>query len=109
MKPSMEEARTVFDKRGTPIERGDIVKVYHYSVGSKRAYMYKQCLGLGTYRSGKHQYVMFSHLNFIDTPGDINGPYHEWPGEVLPHYEIVQSVACDHQDRPRRALTKAAS
>lgn len=93
---------TAFDKFGIPIERGDIVKVFHF-VGArgKRQYMYKQCLGLGSYKQGGQQYAFFSHLNFIDTIGANDGPYHERLGARLRHYEIVQSIKCDHEDRPR--------
>lgn len=101
------EPATCFDKRGVPIERGDIVKVFHF-VGArrKRHYMYKQCLGLDRYPNGKHDYVFFSHLNFIGM-GDRNGPYHQRPGETLLDYEIVQSIKCDHETRPRRLGAKA--
>lgn len=95
---------SVFDKRGISIERGDIVKVLHF-IGArrKRHYMYKQCLGVGSYRPGKQQYVFFSHLNFNNEIGSFgsDAPYHEWPGTHLSHYEIVDSLRCDHEDRPR--------
>lgn len=47
----MTEA-TCYDKHGIPIERGDIVKVFHF-IGArrKRHYMFKQCLGLSRYPS----------------------------------------------------------
>jgi len=95
---------TVFGKRGIPIERGDIVKVFHFICARrKRNYMYKQCLGVNSCRPGGKEYVFFSHLNF-NTDIDIkqsNSPYHENIGSHLPHYEIVQSIKCDHDDRPR--------
>ena len=96
--------KAVYDKHGIPIERGDIVKVFHF-VGSrrKRHYMYKQCLGVNTYPSNDNQeYVFFSHLNFADLIGERDGPYHEWLGTHLSNYEIVQSIKCDHEDRPAR-------
>lgn len=95
----------LYDKRGIPIERGDVVKVYHFtaSLRRKRHYMYKQCLGIGTYRQGGAEYLFFSHLNFNDDwNSQRNGPYHERPdGRVLAYYEIVQSLDCKHEDRPR--------
>lgn len=101
-------ALTCYDKRGIPIERGDIVKVFHF-IGArrKRHYMYKQCLGVDRYRVTPEGWsaVFFSHLNFCEM-GDRNGPYHVALGEHLPDYEIVQSVEYDHEDRPR---TKAPS
>lgn len=92
-----------FDKHGIPIERGDIVKVFHF-VGArgKRHFMYKQCLGLDRYPSSPEgwQKVFFSHLNFCEID-DRNGPYHVDPGEFLDDYEIVQSIRYDHDTRPR--------
>lgn len=103
----------VYDKRGIPIERGDVVKVLHF-IGPrrKRHYMYKQCIGTRTAQShggGTRTYVMFSHLNFVEDPLKSEGPYHTWPGEHLPDYEIVQSIRCDHEDRPRVSALKDAS
>lgn len=100
---------TVYDKRGIPIERGDIVKVFHF-IGArrKRHYMYKQCLGervVPAHGGGTHTYIMFSHLNFIDDPSERDGPYHEWPGTHLPGYEIVQSIKCGHEGRERFSAT----
>lgn len=92
---------TCYDKHGIPIERGDIVKVFHYARGRKRFYMYKQCVGPDRYTEGGREYLFFSHLNFCER-GDRNGPYHENPGEHLAGYEIVQSIKCDHEQRPRR-------
>lgn len=99
-------AEPVRDKRGIPIERGDIVKVFHF-IGArrKRHYMYKQCLGIGTYRCGSTEYMFFSHLNFVDDHGSSDGPYHERLGQKLDHYEIVQSINCDHEYRPRPTPT----
>lgn len=101
----MSAPATCFDKHGIPIERGDIVKVFHF-VGArrKRHYMYKQCLGLSRYPSSPDgwQKVFFSHLNFREI-GDDDGPYHEEPGKVLVGYEIIQSIKDDHENRP--ALT----
>lgn len=95
----------VYDKRGIPIERGDVVKLFHF-VGArgKRHYMYKLCLGVNTYPNGEAEYMFFSHLNFADLIGEKDGPYHEHLGSKLPHYEIVQSIKCDHDSRPRAAL-----
>lgn len=93
---------TVFDKRGIPILRGDIVKVFHF-VGArrKRHYMYKQCLGLNSYKPDGPQYVFFSHLNFIEDIGAKEGPYHEHIGSHLRNYEIVDSINADHEERAR--------
>lgn len=98
----------LYDRRGTPIERGDVVKVFHF-VGARRKchYMYKQCLGLATYPHGGTEYLFFSHLNFNNEIGGREGPYHERPdGRVMRDYEIVQSVKCDHEGRARQALSE---
>lgn len=103
----MAEA-TLFDKRRIPILRGDIVKVYHFTAARRRQkyYMYKQCLGLQSFKKGGATYLMFSHLNFIEDREDRNGPYHETPdGRVMADYEIVQSIKSDHEDRPRPSTT----
>lgn len=39
-------AATAYDRRGIPIERGDVVRVHHFTDGRrKKHFMYKQCLG----------------------------------------------------------------
>jgi hypothetical protein len=92
-----------YDKHGTPIIRGDIVKVFHF-IGSrrKRHYMYKQCLGEQLlHESHPEPYVLFSHLNFIEDRTQRDGPYSIRRGERLDDYEIVQSIKCDHEDRKK--------
>lgn len=94
---------TCYDKRGIPIERGDIVKVFHF-IGARRRrhYMFKQCLGADfLHPSHSNKYVFFSHLNFQDDRKKSNGPYTVSVGEHLPDYEIVQSIKCDHEQRDR--------
>lgn len=96
---------TCYDRRGIPIERGDIVKVFHF-IGArrKRHYMYKQCLGAELLHPSHDQpYILFSHLNFQDDRRERNGPYPVRIDERLPDYEIVQSIKCDHEDRQRAA------
>lgn len=100
---------TVYDKRGIPIERGDIVKVFHF-IGArrKRHYMYKQCLGPQLlHPSHDKPYIMFSHLNFVSERGQSDGPYPERLGRRLNDYEIVQSINCDHDDRARKEVADA--
>ncbi len=100
-----------YDKHGIPIERGDIVKVFHF-VGArrKRHYMYKQCLGLNRYPSSPPGWraVFFSHLNFGEI-GDRNGPYPVASGERLADYEIVQSIHCDHEKRLREPKSEPSA
>jgi hypothetical protein len=99
----------VYDKKGIPIERGDIVKVFHFTCARrKRHYMYKQCLGPQLLHPSHDQtYIMFSHLNFVDDRKATDGPYHERPGRKLDDYEIVQSIKCDHEQRARRGAQAA--
>lgn len=83
------------DKHGREIVRGDIVKVYHFTgARRKRYYMYKQALGVRAWPDG-HRRMMFSHLDFME---GFEGHYYE-DLRRLPHYEIVQSIKCDHEDR----------
>lgn len=104
MSDAVQADPIVYDCHGIPIERGDVVKIFHF-IGPrrKRHYLYNQCLGPATYPNGTQKYVFFSHLNFIDAIGERDGPYHEHGGSTLPHYEIVQSIKCDHEQRLRAA------
>lgn len=90
----------LYDKNGTPIERGDIVKVFHFTgARRKRFYMYKQAVGikhLGLVNT--EPYMCFSHLNMSDEY------YTErMCGRTLPDYEVVQSIECNHEERKRAA------
>lgn len=81
----------LLDKNGREIMRGDILKVWHFTgARRKRHYMYKQCLG-ATPRGR----MEFSSLDFGAHT------YTEPLGVQLGDYEIVQSIACDHESRPR--------
>jgi hypothetical protein len=86
----------VRDKNGRQIERGDVLKVFHF-VGQrkKRHYMYKQAIGTKTLGSGS-EYMMFSHLELKD-----DYYLERCDGRSLPDYEIVQSVDAKFEDRPR--------
>lgn len=93
-----------YDKHGIPIERGDIVKVFHF-VGArrKRHYMFKQCLGVDRYPSSPKgwQGLFFSHLDLAE------GRYHESLGQTLDDYEIVQSIKCDYDTRVKAHPSKS--
>ena len=83
----------MIDKTGREIVRGDLVKVYHFTAAlrRKRHYMYKQCLGLD-----RHGRMEFSSLDFrAHTYTEAN--------DDLPRqgYEIVQSLDCEFDKRPR--------
>lgn len=89
--------RNLYDMHGIPIERGDVLKVYHFTGRNrKRHFMYKQCLGFhGVGPSRDVPYLKFSHLDLDDAY------YLESPdGRVLTDYEIVQSIDCRHDERP---------
>lgn len=92
------------DKHGRSIEYGDVVKVYHFTgARRKRHYMYKQCLGFKMIgKDATVPYMKFGHLNLVTGDGDRDAYYLERPdGRIMPDYEIVQSIKCDHEDRPR--------
>jgi hypothetical protein len=93
----------LYDKRGIPIERGDVVKVFHFiGKNRKQHFMYHQCLGLRNIGAASTPYMAFSHLNFIEDHLMRNGPYLERPdGRTLTGYEIVQSIDCKHDERQR--------
>lgn len=83
------------DKNGRQIERGDILKVFHFTgARNKRHYMYKQALGTKMLGSGS-AYMMFSHL-------DLDDKYYVEPcdGRSLADYEIVQSIDAKFDERP---------
>jgi hypothetical protein len=86
----------LYDKRGVPILRGDIVKVYHFT-GSrrKRYYMYKQALGVSRVLSDGTFLFAFDHLDMGKTK-----PYEE-RGQQLMDYEVVQGCDVDFNDRVR--------
>jgi hypothetical protein len=92
------------DKNGRQIERGDVLKVFHFTGSrNKRHYMYKQAIGVKTL-SGETEYMMFSHL-------DLDDKYYveRCDGRSLADYEIVQSIDAKFEDRPRLspAITQA--
>lgn len=84
------------DKTGRQIERGDILKVYHFTgARRKRHFMFKQVLGSRTLGGGK-EYMMISHL-------DLDDKYYLEPcdGRSLPDVEIIQSIDCKFEERPK--------
>lgn len=93
----------LFDKRGIPIEVGDVVKVYHFTAALRRKknYMYKQCVEVGMWEAKEHapeyHWLKFSHLDMSDDY------YHEERNNMIrTDFEIVQSVKCDHEERLRK-------
>lgn len=91
---------TLYDKTGREILRGDILKVYHFTsaLRRKRHYMYKQVLEQVTLGRPDNRGT-FLKLDHLAMDGEY---YHEFcDGRALLGYEIVQSIKCDHEDRPR--------
>ena len=92
------------DKNGRQIERGDVLKVFHFTgARKKRHYMYKQALGTKTLGQGT-EYMMFSHLEMDDK-------YYveRCDGRTLADYEIVQSIDAKFDERPRLSPLALAS
>ena len=92
------------DKHGIPIKVGDVLKVFHF-VGArrKRHYMYKQVVGTRTLGPKAVPYLMVSHLNLKPADERDGGYYIGQFGQIEPDTEIVQSVDCAFEDRPRKA------
>lgn len=90
----------LYDKTGREIMVGDVLKVYHFTAALRRKkhFMYKQVIGQRASRSGTPM-LDVSHL-------DMTGDYYVLvcDGTRLPDHEIVQSIDCKHEERPRRAL-----
>lgn len=88
---------TIHDLKGRPIMPGDVLKIYHFTAAlrRKRHYMYKQAIEVVMLGNDNPlPFMKFSHL-------DLSQDYYLelCDGRVLPDYEIVQSVSCDHDDR----------
>ncbi len=83
------------DKTGRQIERGDVLKVYHFTgARRKRYFMYKQAMGVRSINGT--DYAVMDHL-------DMNAEYYLecCDGRTLPDYEIVQSIDAKYHERPR--------
>jgi hypothetical protein len=90
----------LLDKNGRHIERGDVLKVYHFTgANRKRHYMYKQVCGTRTLGSGM-EYAVIDHLD-MDA-----GHYLECcDGRQLNDCEIVQSIDLKFEERSRSHTT----
>lgn len=90
------------DKTGREIERGDVLKVFHFTGRrNKRHYMYKQALGVKTLGSGS-EYMMISHLELKD-----DYYLERCDGRSLSEYEIVQSIDAKFEERPRQSTEQS--
>lgn len=91
----------IYDERGIPMRVGDVVKVFHFTAAlrRKRHYMYKQVVRSWNFRDG----TPALDLSHLDMTGDTY-TLHTAGGDLVSGYQIIQSIKCDHEDRPRRAL-----
>nr|WP_081274468.1 hypothetical protein [Rhizobium leguminosarum]OAP95125.1 hypothetical protein A4U53_18055 [Rhizobium leguminosarum] len=87
----------VYDKTGRAIVVGDVLKVYHFTAALRRKkhFMYKQVAIADKFRDGTPIFRL-THLDLTDDFYTLI-----CDGSHLPAYEIVQSIKCDHHDRPR--------
>lgn len=90
----------IYDKTGRAIAVGDILKVYHFTAALRRKkhYMYKQVVANDNFRDGT-PVLRINHLDLTD-----DGYTLICDGSRLSDHEIVQSIKCDHEDRPCAAL-----
>lgn len=97
---------TLYDKTGREILPGDVLKVFHFGSGrGRRHYMHKQAIAYQTVKSGD-AYLKISHLNRLDDELwviGVNYYLERLDDRTLAEYEIVQSVDCKFEQRPRRA------
>jgi hypothetical protein len=83
------------DKTGRQIERGDVLKIYHYTGARRqRYYMYKQVMG--TRSINGTEYAVLDHLD-LDTQHYLEC----CDGRILRDYEIVQSIDAAFHNRPK--------
>jgi len=87
----------IYDKTGRAIAVGDVLKVYHFTAALRRKkhYMYKQVAIADRFRDG----TPIFRVHHLDLTDDFYTLICD--GSHLADYEIVQSIKCDHQDRPR--------
>lgn len=92
--------KSVYDKRGLPLQIGDVLKVFHF-VGARRKkhYMYKHVIGSGIWKDGTH-YLKVGHL-------DMTSDHYEYELDdtILKDVEIVQGItAFWDTERTKKAL-----
>ena len=89
----------VYDKKGIPIEVGDVLKVFHYVARERKEkiYMYKQVIGrMNVEIPIVGQRYIISHLDNNTIPYTLIIDGHVWNT-----YEIVQSSGTYYKDRER--------
>lgn len=87
----------IFDKNGREIMVGDVLKVYHFTAALRRKkhYMYKQVMIADKFRDGT-DILRVGHLDLTDDFYTLI-----CDGKHLPDHEVIQSIKCDHHERPR--------
>ncbi|MFN3321312.1 MAG: hypothetical protein ACK43M_21430 [Allorhizobium sp.] len=102
----------IFDKNGREVMVGDVLKVYHFTAALRRKkhYMYKQVMIADKFRDGT-DILRVGHLDLTDDFYTLI-----CDGKHLPDHEVIQSIKCDHHERPRApspqpraAVTKEAT
>lgn len=92
----------IYDKTGRAIAVGDVLKVFHFTAALRRKkhYMYKQVVEKTAI--GGDPYFKIDHL-------DLSGATYlrAANGEHLPHYEIIQGLDHNVEDRQRHSTTVA--
>jgi len=87
----------IFDKNGREIMVGDVLKVYHFTAALRRKkhYMYKQVMIADKFRDGT-DILRVGHLDLTDDFYTLI-----CDGKHLPDHEVIQSIDCKHEQRPR--------
>lgn len=86
----------LYDKTGREIKIGDLLKIFHF-VGArrKRHFMYQQVVE-ETHTADGLSWLKVDYLNLSGATYMVL-----CDERVRKDYEIIQSVKCDHHDRPR--------
>lgn len=90
----------LYDKHGREIMIGDVLKVFHFTAALRRKkhFMYKHVVGFRVFRDGSTG-INVSHLDLKDDCYVI-----VCDGSHLSDHEIVQSIDCRFDQRPRQML-----
>lgn len=98
----------LYDKRGYPINEGDILKVFHF-IGSrkKKHFMYKQVGSYALMGGPDKPYLMVHHLPYQEPKPNQPGYYILFDDErTLTDYEIIAGHGPDdivvYTDRKRK-------
>lgn len=88
---------SVYDQNGREIKVGDILKIYHFTaaVRRKKHYIYRQVMIADKFRDGTDIF----RVGYLDLTDDFYTLICD--GSRLPDYEIVQSIDCSHEARPK--------